>query len=303
MGASDISPRTANAERRSLAAVLGERNVWLLFALGLCTGFPLSLSWLDLFPRADAAIDKASLLALTGFGASAIVALIAAPLLDACRAPPFARFGHRRSWVAFFLATAIILTALRIATAFASEAAALRYAAVSGYLAFSVSAMLWIAVDALRIDLYRGRAQAIAFTAQYFGALAAWVILSRLPFQQPDRTPLFLFLALLAVAFGALSLVREPAFDDGSRAASGPTGLPARYVRPWREFFARHRGAWPYLLAAFAFYALAGSAADYLGKQGYVVDVLASGRWQDLDLDKLRGVDAIPTPPMPTAPG
>jgi hypothetical protein len=294
MSASAITSRTAAAERASLGAVLGERNIWLLFVLGLGTGFPAAAYWINVFPRVDLAIDKAVLLAMTGFGITGWLALIAAPFLDRYRAPLFGSLRHRRSWVALVLATGLVVVALHLGAAAASQVAAARLAAFSGVLALLVWALLSISVDALRIDLYRGRSQAAAITAQYFGSLAAWTI-ATLPIRDwYYLAPAILCALLFAIGFGAVLLIKEPPPISGAEEARAPLFL-GTLARPWSTFFARHGRASGFLLAAIAFYALAASAADFLGREGYLVDILRAARWQDADPDNDRALRAMGT--------
>ena len=270
MTTTGLSPRTAAAERLSLGAVLGERNVWLLFVLGLASGLPGFSYWFNLFPRVDLEIDRTLGLSLIGFGATGWIAFAAAPFLDRYGVPGFARLGRRKSWVAAALCAALALIALHVLTALASEGAALRLSAISGVAAMIAFSFLWIAVDALRIELYRGRAQAVAMAAQYLGALTAAALAARFTFDVHTVQPALIFGALLAVALGAVVSMKAPAARAGDPAAS----LPALLARPWTTFFARHGSAAGFLLGALALYALAGSAADFLGKQGYLVELL-----------------------------
>jgi hypothetical protein len=275
--------RTAGAERASLGAVLRERNIWLLFGLGFGTGYPFSSYWLDVFPRVDVAVDAALLLVVVSFGVGGWIGLAAAPFLDRHRAPLLARLGHRRSWVALTLSAALVLFALHIATAIASEGAALRLSAISGVPALLIWAFLWISIDALRIELFRGRAQAVAAAAQYLGTLLAWVVAARLAPDKIDLSSAVGFALLLALALGAVLLIKEPpTVSVGGEAL--PSTIPGTLARPWSTFFARHGRASVFLLCAIACYALAGSAADYLGRQGYVIDLLRSSQI-DIDLD------------------
>jgi hypothetical protein len=145
---------------------------------------------------------------------------------------------------------------------------------ISGIPALLVWGLLWISVDALRIDLYRGRAQAAAYTAQVFGSLAAWTI-GTLPVRDwHSLAPAILGAALFMVALGAVFLIKEPPSVSADEAR--PPSLPAALAQPWSAFFARHGRASGFLLAAIACYALAACAADFLGSKGYGVDVLRS---------------------------
>jgi hypothetical protein len=268
MSASNMSPRTVAAERTSLASVLGERNIWLLFALGFATGYPFH-AWLNTFARVDLAIDGALFLSMIGFSITSLIAVLTAPLLDRFAFPGFARIGHRKSWVAAALIAAVALLALYIGTKLSSEGAALRFAGISGAAAMIVHAFLWIAMDALRIDLYRGRSQAVAATATYLGGLTALVLLSRFALPGDTVEMAAAYATLLAIGIGAVVLVREPpAVADADAANAVP------YLGAWRSFMARNGLPGVYLLAAIACYALAASVADFLGAQGYLVDLL-----------------------------
>jgi len=274
MSASAVTSRTAAAERASLGAVLNERTTWLFFVLGFGTGIPLGWSWTDLFPRADIVIDRALFLVVTSLGIVLLIQLTAAPFLDQHRAPFFRSLGHRRSWVASTAGAALVLIGLQVAVALASEGAAKRYATISGILAFPVHALLWISIDALRIDAQRGRAQAVAYAAQFSGVLAASLIISRFAGDQITLPLTLAFGALMALSLGAVLMIKEP-----SAAAEGlpaPASVLATLARPWRTFLARHGKASGPLLAALAAYALAASAADFLGKQGHLIDILIS---------------------------
>lgn len=274
MSASAKTPRTAAADRASLGAVLGERTTWIFFALGFGTGIPLGWSWIELFPRSDIAIDRTLFLVATSLGVVLLIQFIAAPFLDRYRAPFFRALGHRRSWVASSAAAALVLIAVQAAVTLASGGAAIRYAAFSGLLAFPVLALLWISIDALRIDAQRGRAQAAAYAAQFSGALAATLIISRFAGDQVTLPLTLAFAALMAIAFGAVLTIKEPPRAAEELKARAP--VPATLVRPWRAFFGRHGTASGPLLGAIAAYAVAASAAGFLGKLGYLIDIFVS---------------------------
>jgi hypothetical protein len=272
MSASEISPRTAAAERASLGAVLGERNIWLLFVLGFAAVHPFYGALHFLFARVGSDIDDALFLSMTGFGITSLIAVVAAPFLDRSPFPGLARLGHRKSWVIALLCAAVALVALFIGTKLTSEGAALRFAGLSGAAAMLVSAILWIGLDALRIDLYRGRTQAVAASALYLGGLTSLALLTRLAIPRGTVEEATAYAALFVLGVGAVLLVREP-----PRAADDPAGTAASsvpYARAWTTFVARNGRAAGFLLAAVACYALAASAADFLGQQGYIVDLL-----------------------------
>lgn len=275
MSASAVTPRTAAAERVSLGAVLSERNIWLLFVLGFATGLPVHSAWHNNFARIDLDVDKALFLSMIGFGTSGLLAFAAAPFLDRYRVPGIGRFGHRKSWVAAVLFAAVILLALLVGTKLASQGAAMRFGVVSGMAAMVVSAVLWIAIDALRIDLYRGRTQAAAISAQYLGALASAALLTRLRLESILTVEAALACAgLLIVGLGAVLFIREPGEEPVDHGAPGVARFAVSYVRPWTTFFTRNGRATGLLLIAIAFYALASSTADFLGQRGYLVDLL-----------------------------
>ena len=285
MGASAVASQSAATKHASLGAVLLERKIWLFFALGLGTGFPVATYWMNVFPRVDVEIDNALLLALTSFGIGGWLGLFAAPFLDRYSVPLFASLGHRRSWVAVTLAIGLAVFTLYLLTALVSERATARFAVISGIPALLVWGLLWISVDALRIDLYRGRAQAAAYTAQVFGSLAAWTI-GTLPVRDwHSLAPAILGAALFMVGLGAVFLIKEPPSVSADEAR--PPSLPAALAQPWSAFFARHGRASGFLLAAIACYALAACAADFLGSKGYGVDVLRSSH---VDFDQVSAV-------------
>lgn len=272
MSASNLLPRTA-AGGTSLATVLLERDVWLLFVLGLGTGFPAAAYWLNVFPPAYLEIDRALLLSLTGFGVTGLLGFIAAPFLDRFRSPLFRSLGHRRAWIAFILTAGLVVFALHFGTAAASQAATTRFAVISGVLALVVWALLWIATDALRIELYRGRSQAAAFTVQYFGSLAAWALLSMPVRDWHYLAPAALCAFLFALAFGAIIFIREPSPVSPVDPARAPF-LLGTLARPLTSLYAQHGRALGFLLAAFLCYGLAVGGAEYLGEKGYVLEIL-----------------------------
>lgn len=274
MNAPAVLPPIAAATPASLVDVLGQRNVWLLFVLGFGVGLPVHAAWHDNFPRLDVDVGKSLYLSMTEFGTAGLIALAAAPFLD--HRHVFGRVwgGRRKSWVATILSATLILMALFIVALLTSERASMRFFAIAGAPAMLVSGLLWIAIDALRIDLHRGRAQAIAIAAQYMGALASERLLTALALQGPTVTSLAVCAALLLAGLGAVRLMRET-----ERPAAAPSGAAAEpisisYARPWRTFFAWNGRASPYLLAAIAFYALAASTAEFLGRYGYTAELL-----------------------------
>jgi len=149
---------------------------------------------------------------------------------------------------------------------------------IFGILALPVMALLWISLDALRIELQPGRGQAVALAAQYIGALAAAAASARI---ESGALAALVLAMLLALGLAAALLIDEP--EPLPRAAGAETqasaaGIFRTLTRPWSAFFARHGSATGLLLAAIALYALGASAADYLGKQGYVIDIIGAGR-------------------------
>jgi MFS family permease len=295
MSATGVSSRTAAAERVSLGAVLGERNIWLLFMLGFAAGHPFHAAWHFVFARVDSDIDDALFLSMTDFGITSLIAVAAAPLLDRYSFPGLAGLGHRKSWVAAVLCAAVALLALFAGTKFASEGAALRFASLSGVAAMFVSAFLWIALDTLRIDLYRGRAQAVAASALYLGGLTSLALLTRLAVPRGTVEEAATYAVLFVIGVVALLLVREPAADP-----AGATAPSIPYVRAWTTFVARNGRASGLLLAAIACYALAASAADFLGRQGYIIDLLRTDfrNYEPLTGDGLSLVDSQTTVTM-----
>jgi hypothetical protein len=77
----------------------------------------------------------------------------------------------------------------------------------------------------------------------------------------------------MALAFGAVLLIEEPRRAESSPA---PESIPALLARPWRMLLARHGASAGFLLAALAAYAVAGSAADFLGRHGHLIDYFVS---------------------------
>lgn len=272
MSKSASSPPAAAAPVSALA----DRNIWLLSALGLATGLPAGAAWYGLFPDIDATIEHALLLSLTGLGLIGIVELLAGPFLDRYKAPLFPTHGHRRSWLASSLTAALALTAVYAVAAAISPNFGAALGTVFKILLIPVMGLLWISLDALRIELRPGRAQAVAFGAQYIGALAGAALASGVG-GTVIASPLGLIsVVLLAVGLVAALLIDEPAPPAGAPDAA--RGILATLMRPWSDFFARHGAAAKLLLAAIALYALGASMADYLGKQGYIVDIIAAGR-------------------------
>lgn len=258
------------------AAALADRNSWLLAALGLGTGLPFGAAWYSLFRPVDTSIEQVLLLFLTSFGVVGLIELLAAPFLDRRKAPVFRALGHRRSWVAGALATALALTAVQVVAAMASPGLGAGFGTVFGVLVVPVMAILWIALDALRIELRPGRAQAAAFFAQYAGALAGAAVAGQIG-GAGAASPLGpLSVVLLAIGLGAALLIAEPAQQPG--AAAPAAGAFATLTRPWADFFARHGRSAKWLLAAIACYALGASVADYLGRNGYIADLVTADR-------------------------
>jgi hypothetical protein len=295
MSTTDVSSRTAAAERVSLGAVLGERNIWLLFVLGFAAGHPFHAAWHSVFARVDLDIDDALFLSMTGFGITSLIAVAAAPLLDRYSFPGLARLGHRKSWVTAVLCAAVALLALFVGTKLASEGAAFRFARVSGAAAVLVSALLWIALDALRIDLYRGRTQAVAASALYLGGLTSLALLTRIAIPRGTVEEAAAYAALFVLGVGAVLLVREPARAIADPASATTSSI--LYVRAWTTFVARNGRATGFLLAAIACYAVAASTADFLGQQGYIVDLLRTDfrDYEPLSGDGLRIIDSQTT--------
>jgi hypothetical protein len=257
------------------AGVLADRNAWLLGLLGLATGLPTGFTWYNLFPALDVDIETAVFLSLTALGVIGLLQIIAGPFLDRYKAPFFRTLGHRRAWLASSLAAAMALTATYAVAAALAPWSAAALGGLLGIAAVPVMALLWLSLDALRIELRPGRAQAAAFGAQFIGALAAGLISALMAAGTIHSPMAFVCIVLLAVGLGAVLVIDEPAPLDGSPAPA--PGLLATLARPWSAFLMRHGASAKFVLAAIAFYALGASIADYLGQQGYVVDIIGSG--------------------------
>lgn len=272
MSTSASPPQTSAPSSSAFA----DRNVWLLGLLGLATGLPTGFAWYNLFPAIDTGIEQAVFLSMTAFGVIGILQLIAGPFLDRRKAPFFRALGHRRSWLASSLAAALALTAIYAAAALFAPGAAAGLGTILGILAVPVMALLWISLDALRIELRPGRAQAAAIGAQFIGALAASLI-SMLLAAGTIASPMGLVsVVLLAVGLGAVLRIDEPA--PLARRPAPAQGILATLARPWSDFLARHGASAKFFLAAVAFYAFGAGIADYLGRQGYVVDLIGGDR-------------------------
>jgi hypothetical protein len=161
---------------------------------------------------------------------------------------------------------------------------------------------MMITIDAFRIEVWPGRAQALAFGTQFLGSTVAGALV---PTVAKANVPLLLIAAVavqLVVGLVALWLIREP---EPPRVAVNPIArsefaqsiwivAPFEWAwqaltQPWRVFFARHSRAAPLLLAAIAFYAAAGSGAEYLARDGYVNDLTHA------DPSKVDAIDAART--------
>lgn len=269
MSVSASPPKSAAPPER----VLADRTVWLLCALGLATGIPTGFTWYSLFPAVQTGIEQALLLSLTALGVIGVIELLAGPFLDRYEAPLFRRLGHRRSWLASTLAAAVALTAVYATAALIAPGLAAGLGTILGIFAVPTMALLWISLDALRIELRPGRAQAMAFGAQFIGALVAALIADRLGSTGIDSPLGFVAVVLLALGLAAALVIDEPAKPDTPPARAG---FLATLAQPWSAFFARHGAAGKFLLAAIAFYALGAGVADYLGMQGYVIDIIAA---------------------------
>ncbi len=277
-------PSRGTVPPATLVTLLGSPDIWLLFLLGFGTGLPMYWIWVDMFPRADLAVDRALLLAMTTFGTIGILAMLAAPLLDGHGAPLFSRLGHRRSWVATALSAALVLIVFYLIAGVASDTVATGYRALSGVVVLPVAAVLWIALNALRVELFPGQSQAVAFAVQFLGSAAAWAVTARFFAGPVSSATAAAFAGFLALALGAILLIREP--KSLATPAPEPADLGAQLARPWRTFFARHSRATPWLLASIAFYALAGSTADYLGKLGLTIDLTSDQPTVGHDVEK-----------------
>ncbi len=283
----------------SLGRGLRDRATWVLFAVGLGTGVPLGWAWYNLPywsgyrvgpPNFVGEID-AFLVLLTGTSSIYLLGLILSPLLDRWPAPFLGRLGRRRSWLAATLAAALILTLIftALGATLAPEAAA-PVLAVYGTVAFVIATFLFVAVQAFRIELAPGRAQAIAFGALYLGAwigkFAGWFAGEGAALSLPYAA---LCAVLLALALWAVLRHDEPrdvpVFDEAFGRV--PPGVPTvlvpleavarALVRPWGAFFERHGPAGALLLIAIACSALAGSVVSYLAKQGYLYETEMAG--------------------------
>jgi hypothetical protein len=291
------------APRETLDEALRDRGIWLLFALGFATGAPATWGWYELVAWPGyTRIEWWIWLPLTQLGVVSIAAFIVAPFLDLRPALFFRKLGHRRSWVATWLSGALVLM-LSVAAvgALLSHRVALGTAAIQGIIAMPVVAALWIAIDALRIEIRPGRGQAYAVTAQYVGALLASAIVSRFGGDGGESALKVAALTLfLAAGLAAVLLLRSGHDAPGVEAAAASRWANLQYIGgilagPWAGFFARHGRASGLLLAAVALYALGGGVAEHLGKNGHLYDILDPAR-PDADSDRHTQASQFVTP-------
>lgn len=263
----------------TFSAAVRDRSTALLFVLGLATGIPAGWGWYGfVYWNGYAKIEQALWLVMTALGLIGLIALIAAPFLDRFPAPLFRRLGHRRSWVTLAMCCAFGLNAISTVAEFITTGFATILALLAGIVALPVMALLWISLDALRIELRPGRAQAVALAAQYLGALTSAAIVAHL-LGEPRNWPVsaIVFAPLLALGIIASFSIAEPA--PGAMAARDRApGVLGLLIEPCSAFRGRFGSAGMLLLASIAFYALGASLADYLGKLGYVVDVIGPVR-------------------------
>jgi hypothetical protein len=268
----------------------GERRAALFFVLGFVSGFPLGYSWFNL---SDLLVTRSADAALTGvafpivssyvaISLGVLAAFLIAPFLDRGPAPGLKRWGHRRSWVAAALILALVMAILVFAASLVLAPGAgspienVLY--VQSILAIPVTAVMMVGVDALRVEVAPGRAQAIVYTSQYLGSLLCAAVLGVLVGSGavgPKPPLLGLFAVQLAIGLLVLAKLPEPApaplppvgrsaLSEAAWFLRPPEYLWRALVQPWVAFFARHGGAAPLLLAAIGFYGLAWSAGQQL---------------------------------------
>jgi MFS transporter, PAT family, beta-lactamase induction signal transducer AmpG len=287
MSTIDSPSAAAVLPRDTLGDALRDRSIWLLFVLGLATGIPVSWGWYQLVAWPGfTQIEWSLWLPLTHFGIVSAVVLIVAPFLDSGPAPLFRGLGHRRSWVALTLSCALVLmVVLGVIGALVPHRALAAQAAI-GIIALPVAGLLWISIDALRIEARPGREQAYAVAAQYIGALLASGIVSRFGGDAGTSAPMAIaFTVLLAAGLGAVFLLRGERASSPTDNVSALLHLARTLTAPWRAFFAQHGAASGLLLAAIALYAIAGSAAEHLGKNGHLYEIIDPTR-PDADSDR-----------------
>lgn len=236
--------------------VFKQPRIWLIFVLGMISGFPWVMigsvlsAWLQ-----DAGLSRSTI----GFFGAVIgvysVNFLWSPLIDRINLPFFGRrFGRRRSWILFCQA---IIAACCFAMASLDTSQTLTAIGVTALLIATASATQDIAIDAFRIEQFseqENRLQSAGAGMATAGWWTGYSGLGAIPFFLVDGISFswqdaYILLGCLVLLLSSVVLfVREPRYqqtpiDDNGAPQSVSEQIVARInevvISPINEFFQR----------------------------------------------------------------
>ncbi len=229
----------------SLRQAFAQPAALTMFFFGFTSGLPFLLvggtlsAWLK---ESGISLQDIGLFSLAGLAYS--FKFLWSPAVDRLRLPLLGRLlGQRRSWL---LAAQLVLTASLLAMAAIGPAGPLNAFVAVIVLAAFAGATQDVVVDAYRIEIAPEEAQgalAATYTLGYRIALLgsgafALFLADHLPWPQVYQ----LMAGAVVVVMVATLLSREPA-HPAVRAASVADAVEDSVIGPFRDFFARHAGA------------------------------------------------------------
>lgn len=155
-----------------LSALFFDRRLWMVFVLGICSGFPWVLigsamtGWLT-----DAGLSRTAIGAFGSIFFVYAINFLWAPLIDAYRLPVFRHLGDRKSWVVFLL---VLMAALCWGLSQVSPTASFWWLSALAILLAMASATNDIAIDGFRVDLFDPEAEQAYIPYASAAATSGW---------------------------------------------------------------------------------------------------------------------------------
>lgn len=228
----------------SLRDAFGRPAALTMFFFGFTSGLPFLLvggtlsAWLK---ESGVSLETIGLISYATLTYS--LKFLWAPAVDRLRLPGFSALGQRRGWL---LASQLMLLGSLVGMALMTPGQLMPFIALLFMAAFA-GATQDVAVDAYRIEIAPPDAQgalAATYTLGYRLALLASGALALILADHVSWTLVYLLMSglLLAVMMATL-LSREPEHRSGTAPLTLRETLQDGVIGPFRDFFARYRGA------------------------------------------------------------
>lgn len=260
---------------------LKDKRLWMVFLLGLCSGFPWVLigsalsGWLS-----DAGISRSSIGFISAIFFAYTINFLWSPLID--RFQPFGNksFGQRKSWILCML---VVMTVLCFLVKFIDPSSSLFWLGVVSFGIAIASATQDIAIDAFRVDIipkeeselipYASAMATSGWWSSYSGLGASVFFMKGL--MDIEWSSIYLFLSgFCALMFVLVFLfIKEPQNNreqvyNAKQNISLAENVYKTVVYPFVDLVKRHGGLVIMLLLTFLFTFKMGEA--FLGKMSIV---------------------------------